>query len=198
MDVADQLASTLKHLLLEDRDAMLKERTDTVRAVRTRLASETSRLREMTGKAISSIGEDDGEVRSILASMQCMYVHLADDVLQAAYKGDTLHSQDSSVGVNSDDSLLSSNEARADEQDAVFSQLTSREQELADLVVAGKTNREIAEILVLSEFTVKNHLRSIFQKLQIRSRSQLAALGAHRKAIAIDFPFEDWIDSNER
>jgi LuxR family maltose regulon positive regulatory protein len=48
--------------------------------------------------------------------------------------------------------------------------LTLREYEVARLVGEGKTNREIGEKLFLSENTVKFYLKSIFQKLEIRSR----------------------------
>jgi DNA-binding CsgD family transcriptional regulator len=53
--------------------------------------------------------------------------------------------------------------------------LSDRERELARLVAAGLTNREIAAELHLSEKTVANHLTRIFAKLEISSRSALAA-----------------------
>jgi DNA-binding CsgD family transcriptional regulator len=53
--------------------------------------------------------------------------------------------------------------------------LSERERELARLVAAGLTNREIAAELHLSEKTVANHLTRIFAKLEISSRSALAA-----------------------
>ena len=52
--------------------------------------------------------------------------------------------------------------------------LTGREREIADLVADGRTNREIAEQLVLSTRTVEAHLRSIYAKLGVRSRVELA------------------------
>ncbi len=54
--------------------------------------------------------------------------------------------------------------------------LSRREQEVATLVVQGHSNREIAERLYISEMTVKDHLKSIFGKLEIRRRGELAAL----------------------
>lgn len=51
--------------------------------------------------------------------------------------------------------------------------LTDRELELAGLIRAGLRNREIAARCGLTEGTVKVHLHSIFQKLNIRSRSEL-------------------------
>ena len=51
--------------------------------------------------------------------------------------------------------------------------LTGREREIADLVAAGRTNREVAEQLVLSPKTIEAHLRNIYAKLGVRSRVEL-------------------------
>ncbi len=53
--------------------------------------------------------------------------------------------------------------------------LTPREREIVDLVVRGLTNREIAGELYLSEKTVGNHVGRILVKLDLRSRTELAA-----------------------
>jgi DNA-binding CsgD family transcriptional regulator len=55
-----------------------------------------------------------------------------------------------------------------------FDALTGREREIADLVAAGRTNREVAEQLVLSPKTIEAHLRNIYAKLGVRSRVELA------------------------
>lgn len=55
------------------------------------------------------------------------------------------------------------------------SPLTPREQELAALVAAGLGNREIAERLVISENTVKNHMKNILDKLGLHNRVKLTA-----------------------
>ena len=51
--------------------------------------------------------------------------------------------------------------------------LTAREREIAALVAAGNTNREIARQLVLSDKTIQTHLRNIYAKLNLRSRVEL-------------------------
>ena len=51
--------------------------------------------------------------------------------------------------------------------------LTAREREIAELVAAGRTNREVAEQLVLSARTIEAHLRNVFAKLGVRSRVEL-------------------------
>ncbi|MDF2668902.1 MAG: chemotaxis protein CheY [Paenibacillus sp.] len=53
--------------------------------------------------------------------------------------------------------------------------LTSRERELVICVTSGETNRQIAERLIISENTVKNHLKNILEKLQLENRVQLTA-----------------------
>jgi len=53
--------------------------------------------------------------------------------------------------------------------------LTGREIEVLGLVAAGKTNRQIANELVISEKTVARHVSNIFSKLQLSSRSAATA-----------------------
>lgn len=52
--------------------------------------------------------------------------------------------------------------------------LTDRETEVLRLVAKAMTNREIAATLVISEQTVKNHLKNILQKLHLKNRVDLA------------------------
>jgi len=56
---------------------------------------------------------------------------------------------------------------------ADVSLLTSREKAVAELVAAGKSNKEVARDLDITERTVKAHLGSVFEKLQVRDRLQL-------------------------
>jgi DNA-binding CsgD family transcriptional regulator/Flp pilus assembly protein TadD len=56
-----------------------------------------------------------------------------------------------------------------------FDGLTAREREVAVLVAQGKTSREIADLLVLSERTVEGHVSNILGKLGFTSRAQIAA-----------------------
>jgi DNA-binding CsgD family transcriptional regulator len=52
--------------------------------------------------------------------------------------------------------------------------LTPSEQKVASLVAEGKTNREVAAVLYLTERTIEGHLSQVYAKLGIRSRSELA------------------------
>ena len=53
-------------------------------------------------------------------------------------------------------------------------QLTEKEQEIVRHLVEGMSNKEIAHTLAYSEKTVKNYLSNIFQKLNLRDRTQVA------------------------
>jgi NarL family two-component system response regulator LiaR len=55
-------------------------------------------------------------------------------------------------------------------------ELTAREGEVLELLQDGRTNSEIAEVLSIGVETVRTHARSIYRKLGVRSRRQLAAL----------------------
>ena len=53
--------------------------------------------------------------------------------------------------------------------------LTPREREVVVMLAAGRSNRDIAEGLVITEGTVEVHVKRILSKLGFRSRSQVAA-----------------------
>jgi NarL family two-component system response regulator LiaR len=67
-------------------------------------------------------------------------------------------------------------------QAPVFDDLTPRELEVLALIAEGLNNKEIAQELVISEKTVKNHINNIFSKLHVNDRSQ-AILYAIRKGL---------------
>lgn len=50
--------------------------------------------------------------------------------------------------------------------------LTQREREVFELLVRDKTTREIAEMLFISEKTVRNHISNVIQKIGVKGRSQ--------------------------
>lgn len=54
-------------------------------------------------------------------------------------------------------------------------ELSGREREIAELVAQGRSNREIAATLFLSEKTVEGHLTKVFAKLGVRTRAEVAA-----------------------
>jgi DNA-binding NarL/FixJ family response regulator len=53
--------------------------------------------------------------------------------------------------------------------------VTPREREIATLLAQGLTNAEVAEALVVSPYTVQDHIKSLFEKTQVSSRQELVA-----------------------
>lgn len=54
--------------------------------------------------------------------------------------------------------------------------LTNREKEILGLIAKGMSNKDIANKLIISLYTVKNHVKSIIQKLAVEDRTQAAIL----------------------
>jgi two-component system nitrate/nitrite response regulator NarL len=69
-------------------------------------------------------------------------------------------------------------------------ELSERERQVLELLVSGKTNKEIAESLVITENTVKTHLTNILAKLHLQNRIQ-AAVYAVCQGLVED-PSETW------
>lgn len=59
-------------------------------------------------------------------------------------------------------------------------ELTKREREVLTELVSGKRNREIAEALFISERTVKFHIKSMFAKLQVKTRTEIVKVSIER------------------
>lgn len=57
-----------------------------------------------------------------------------------------------------------------------YYKLTDREADILRLVLEGKSNQEISQVLYITVGTVKAHLHSIFSKLEVSRRSQLMTL----------------------
>ena len=64
--------------------------------------------------------------------------------------------------------------------------LTKQERQVAALVGRGATNREAAEQLFLSPRTIDFHLRNIYKKLGVRSRTELAVHIAAQDSTTVD------------
>ncbi len=64
--------------------------------------------------------------------------------------------------------------------------LTPREQQILEAVADGRSNRDIARLLFLSEGTVKTHLTNVFGKLGVRSRTAAVAAARARGVLRDD------------
>ena len=72
---------------------------------------------------------------------------------------------------------------RVDAQQGNAPQLTERETEVLRLVAKGMSNKEIASELVIAQNTVKNHVRNILEKLQMKSRMEAAMYAVREKLV---------------
>jgi DNA-binding CsgD family transcriptional regulator len=71
--------------------------------------------------------------------------------------------------------------------------LSSREREIARMIAKGYTNKTIAVVLEISTWTVDTHIRRIFAKLRVRSRSAMVAqLAAAGLVAAADDHTPEW------
>ena len=66
------------------------------------------------------------------------------------------------------------------------SSLTARELEVLQLIVAGKSNRDIGTALFISEATVKTHVNSLLSKLGVEDRTQAATSALQRGIVHLD------------
>jgi DNA-binding CsgD family transcriptional regulator len=112
---------------------------------------EVARVRVLVGLACRALGDDDTAALEL-------------DAARAAFE---------ELGAAPDVARLDSLTPRAAD-DASYG-LTARELEVLRLIAAGKSNREIAAALVLSEHTVARHVQNIFGKLSLSSRTAATA-----------------------
>lgn len=64
--------------------------------------------------------------------------------------------------------------------------LTKRECQVLQLLSEGRSNRDISELLLISEKTVKNHVSNILQKLEVTDRTQAVVMAIHNGWVKID------------
>lgn len=65
-------------------------------------------------------------------------------------------------------------------------QLTAREQEVLDLMEAGLSNAEVARHLKISQYTVKNHVSNILEKLGVSNRTEAVSLVLKKRIVQKD------------
>lgn len=104
--------------------------------------------------------------------------------IQSVYRGDSLIHPAVASKILAEFSLMTQKKGK--KSSWVEHDLTEREITVLRLVADGKTNKEIANNLDLSEKTVKNHVRNIFHKLQVYDRTQAAILAIRKGLIELD------------
>lgn len=96
------------------------------------------------------------------------------DAVFPAYGAQRGGRRDSWIGTLTREDLARGSVARPARREPA---LTARELAVLDRLALGESNRQIAQALGISENTVKNHVRSILEKLPARSRSEAVVLG---------------------
>ena len=71
------------------------------------------------------------------------------------------------------------------EDEIKLESLTKRELQVLKKLAVGKFNRDIAKEMEISERTVKNHISSIFKKLDVTDRTQAAVFAIRNNLISI-------------
>ncbi len=127
---------------------------------------------------LTSYADDEAIIASIMAGASAYLLKQTRgqqlvDAIFAVARGESL--LDPQVTKRVLEQVRGNNEARKDE-----AKLTENEQKILLLIAEGKTNREIAADVFLSDKTVKNYVSSILSKLNLKRRSEAAAYIARR------------------
>lgn len=109
-------------------------------------------------------------VQAVYKGIYQLDPQVASKVIASLSRQQTLDSTNQSLPVSSTSSAMSD----AGTLSPRPADLTGREVEVLRLIAKGATNREIAEQLVISEGTVKNHISNILSRLGLRDRTQAA------------------------
>ena len=68
---------------------------------------------------------------------------------------------------------------KSDANNAQIDELSGRQKEVYDLIISGKTNKEIINELFIEQSTLKSHINQIYKKLNIKSRRELKSKLKH-------------------
>jgi two-component system NarL family response regulator len=136
--------------------------------------------------AILTVSEDDDDLFAAVRAGATGYilkeVAIEDlpDAVRAVARGDSLISPSMASRLLGEFNALS---RRVQEQRGTAPRLSDRELEVLRLVARGMSNKDIAAELVIAENTVKNHVRNILEKLQLRSRMEAAMYAVREKLV---------------
>lgn len=130
--------------------------------------------RGLLGRALAESGDVEAAIAQLLLAADGY------DALDASRYRDQIEAMLRGLG-----QTIHRRSQRGDQHATGIATLTGRELEVAELITARHTNREIAEQLFLSLKTVETHVRNIFNKLDVSSRTDIARrLEEHRAAVA--------------
>ena len=140
-----------------------------------------SRRPETKVLMLTSYADDDAVFASIMAGatgylLKQTHGQTLADAIERAVRGESL--LDPAVTQRVLERVRNAGSSKDDE----LSLLSEQEQKILDLIAEGKTNKEIAQEIFLSDKTVKNYVSSILSKLNLRRRSEAAAFIARRRS----------------
>ncbi|MDP9236196.1 MAG: response regulator transcription factor [Chloroflexota bacterium] len=132
---------------------------------------------------LTSYADEDAVFASILAGASGYVLKQTrgrdlGDAIAAVARGDSL--LDAAVTQKVLDRVRSAGQRKPDDP---LNALTEQEQKILHLIAEGKTNKQIADEVFLSDKTVKNYVSNILRKLNLTRRSEAAAFIARREAL---------------
>jgi DNA-binding NarL/FixJ family response regulator len=136
--------------------------------------------------AILTVSEDDEDLFAAVRAGATGYllkevsIEELPAAVRAVARGDSLISPSMASRLLGEFNALS---RRVEEQRGTAPRLSDRELEVLRLVARGMSNKDIAAELVIAENTVKNHVRNILEKLQLRSRMEAAMYAVREKLV---------------
>jgi DNA-binding NarL/FixJ family response regulator len=140
----------------------------------------------MTKVVMLTVSEDEEDLFDAIRAGATGYLLKEVSIEEVAYtvravaRGQALVSPSMAAKLLTEFNLLS---RRVAEQHGDAPRLTDRELEVLRLVAKGMSNKEIAAELVIAENTVKNHVRNILEKLELRTRMEAAMYAVREKLI---------------
>ncbi len=69
--------------------------------------------------------------------------------------------------------IMEQSKIKSEGMDALLNTLTERQREVYDLIISGRTNKEIMTELFIEQSTLKSHINQIYRKLDIKNRKEL-------------------------
>jgi DNA-binding NarL/FixJ family response regulator len=210
-DTTDEVASLQYHLLREAPDLLVEVTTDAFRAVES-----AARVRpdvvvcdleldglggpELVRRLVTSspgsrviarsASPDPGRIAEALAAGASGYllkevpIEEVAKAIRSVWGGQSRLSPSIAAKLLAEFAAMSK---RAEEhRDLEAPRLTGREMDVLRLVAKGLRNRDIAQELFIAENTVKNHVRSILEKLNIHSRTEAVVYAVREKLLEIE------------
>jgi DNA-binding CsgD family transcriptional regulator len=117
-----------------------------------------------------SIRSEDGNVRLVLGDYPVLIFMLG--VISSFLVVIYIQSNKRKI-TNLSNQIKNQSENNSEEVESLLNELTERQREVYDLIISGKTNKEIMTELFIEQSTLKTHINQIYRKLNIKTRREL-------------------------